>query len=734
VLRPLELIEVTGMRLEHLPLARRFRQSDLGVLMTDALPAIEAKLQVAIESKRLPARGRERIAPRISFEIGSDAHALSVLPLVVYGDPPRARVDAGRMVHLEGTLPERDETAERRLIERLRDELNLVPGRRVGFDGQEANRFASRLRQFQQSLGDRAGESFVRSAPLVPRVAVDGELLSVEFLSPDGKSAEPAAGAETVLRAWKEGLSLVPLADGGWAPLPLDWLSRYGDQILDLLGARDAEGRVSRSAVFALARLCDDLEQPRPPSFAALEPLVRDFQRIPAAKLPADLAATLRDYQRAGVDWLCFLRDAGLGAVLADDMGLGKTVQTLCAVSGRVLVVCPKSVLFNWQNEARRFRPALGVALYHGPDRTLDAGADLTLTTYAVLRLDAERLAQEHWDAVVLDEAQAIKNPDSQVARAAFGLNAKFRAALSGTPLENRLEELWSVFHFTNRGLLGGRSEFRDRYALPAEQGDAAKLAALREKTRPFVLRRLKRDVVPELPPRTETTLEIELEPSERDLYSAVHAATRREVLERLEREKNVISALEALLRLRQAACHPALLPGQTAQTSSKVVALVEALEQVAAEGHKALVFSQWTSLLDLVEPHLGAAGIPFTRLDGSTRDRQAVVDTFQASSGPPVLLASLKAGGTGLNLTAADHVFLLDPWWNPSVEYQAADRAHRIGQERPVFVYRLVARDTVEQGILALQVKKRALAEAALDAGQTAGRITREDLLALLA
>ena len=741
VLRPLELMELTGMKLEHLPLKRRFSQTELGVLMTEVLPGIEAKLRVSIESDRLPRRGRERIAPRISFELGSDAHALSVLPLLVYGDPVRARIDSGRLVHLEGTLPERDEPAERRLIERLRDELNLVPGRRVGFDGQEANRFASRLRQFQSALGDRSQSSFVREAALVPRVMIEGDSLSVEFRcaasaggAHDPQGTGERVSAEAVIRAWQDGLSLVPLAGGQWAPLPVDWLERYGDRILDLLAARDAEGRVAKAAVFALARLCDDLEQPRPPSFAELEPLVRDFRELPRATLPGDLAASLRDYQRSGVDWLCFLRALGLGAVLADDMGLGKTLQTLCAVEGRTLVVCPKSVLYNWQAEARRFRPALRAALYHGPERELDRTADLTLTTYAVLRLDAERLAAERWDTVVLDEAQAIKNPDSQVSRAAFELPARFRIALSGTPLENRLEELWSIFHFANRGLLGGRTQFHERYAVPAEQGNAEKLGELRERTRPFVLRRLKRDVLPELPPRTEMTLEIELEPRERELYSAVHAATRREVLERLDQDKNTFSALEALLRLRQAACHPALLPGQSATTSSKVVALTEALEQAAAEGHKAVVFSQWTSLLDLVEPHLATAGIAFTRLDGSTRDRAAVVGEFQASAGPPVLLASLKAGGVGLNLTAADHVFLLDPWWNPTVEDQAADRAHRIGQERPVLVYRLIARDTVEQGILALQAKKRALAGAALEGGSAAGRLTREDLLALLA
>jgi SNF2 family DNA or RNA helicase len=295
------------------------------------------------------------------------------------------------------------------------------------------------------------------------------------------------------------------------------------------------------------------------------------------------------------------------------------------------------------------------------------------------------------------------------------------------------LDELWSQFHFTNPGLLGGKADFGKRYGEPIANGDRGALDRLREKVKPFVLRRLKKDVAPELPPRTDLTLHVELDPEERNVYDAVRAATRREVLERLGAGSNVLAVLEALLRLRQAACHAALVPGQHAETSSKIERLLLALEDAVSEGHKALVFSQWTSLLDLVEPHLRREGLPFLRLDGSTTDRGGVVNQFQDPGGPPVLLISLKAGGTGLNLTAADHVFLMDPWWNPAVEDQAADRAHRIGQDRPVLVHRLVAKDTVEEGILALQTRKRALAESALGTGDAALGITREELLALI-
>jgi SNF2 family DNA or RNA helicase len=335
----------------------------------------------------------------------------------------------------------------------------------------------------------------------------------------------------------------------------------------------------------------------------------------------------------------------------------------------------------------------------------------------------------------VLDEAQFIKNADSQVARAAFELNARFRVTLTGTPVENRLDELWSQFHFVNRGLLGGRRDFQDRYAKPIADGDQRALARMRQRIKPFLLRRLKSEVARELPPRTDVVLLCSLGQREQELYQAIHAATQKEVVAQLAAGGNVLAALEALLRLRQACCHSALLPNQQgrADSSAKVELLMETLEEALSEGHKALVFSQWTSLLDLVEPHLQAAGVEFCRIDGSTRDRGSVVDRFQDPGGPPVMLISLKAGGTGLNLTAADHVFLLDPWWNPAVEDQAADRAHRIGQDRPVLVHRLVAEGTVEERMLDLQERKRALAQAATGDAAAVQGITRDDLLALL-
>ncbi len=525
------------------------------------------------------------------------------------------------------------------------------------------------------------------------------------------------------------------LPGGGFAELPADWLARHGQRVADLLGARDAAGRVARHALPDLALLCDDLELPPPPAFEALRPLVENFVGIPAAPLAPELEAVLRPYQRQGIDWLVFMRRAGLGALLADDMGLGKTLQALASIEGRTLVVAPTSVLHGWLREIERFRPSLSVSLYHGPGRALDPAVDVTITSYAILRQDADALARVRWQTVVLDEAQMIKNPDSQVARAAMTLEAQARIALTGTPVENRLEELWSQMHFLNRGLLGGRSDFRDRYARPIADGDGDVAARLRRRIRPFLLRRLKSDVARDLPPLSEVVLDCDLTTEERAVYDAVRAASVREIVARLRAGESVMAALEVLLRLRQAACHARLVPGQddAPTSSSKLETLFARLEEAVADGHKALVFSQWTSLLDLVEPGLRERAIPFLRLDGSTRDRGAVVEAFQAAGGPPVLLLSLRAGGTGLNLTAADHVFLLDPWWNPAVEAQAADRAHRIGQERPVVVHRLIARQTVEEGILALHARKRALADAALEEADGSSRLSREDLIELL-
>ncbi|GMV42264.1 MAG: hypothetical protein AMXMBFR64_39800 [Myxococcales bacterium] len=727
VLRPVGELELTGRERDELGKGRFFGPHQVDVLAAEVLPSLRArKVPLDVRARRLPAM--VRVAPRLEIVASRRGDYLSVVPSIVYGDPPIARVDGGRLTILgDGTrVPVRDEPGEAAISRSIATLLGTGPGRALALGGEEAVAMAARLRDRPEVRAEGL-DAFRLAAPLEPRLDLSGGF-DLRF---EASGARADAGA--VLRAWREGHSLAPLLDGGFSPIPTAWLDAHAARLTDLLAAREAAGGdLPRALLPDLARLCQELDVPAPPAFSELRVIVDDFDGVPQAPLPPDLTATLRPYQRRGVDWLTFLRDTGMGALLADDMGLGKTVQALCVLRGRTLVVAPTSVIANWVAEIRRFRPALSAAVYHGPGRRL-VPADITVTSYAILRLDADVLAAERWGTVVLDEAQTIKNPDSQVARAAYRLQANHRVALTGTPVENRLDELWSQLHFLNRGLLGGRADFAERYAGPIAAGDAAVALRLRERTRPFVLRRLKRDVAPELPPRTELVLRCELSEAERELYDALHAAAREDVLRELASGASVMRVIELLLRLRQAACHPALVPGQSAERSAKVDLLMESLDVAVGEGHKALVFSQWTSLLDLVEPHLRAAEIPFIRLDGSTMDRGGVVERFQAADGPPVMLVSLRAGGTGLNLTAADNVFLLDPWWNPAVEDQAADRAHRIGQDRPVFVHRLIAQDTVEERILALQQTKRELADVALGDARLGAALTREDLLALL-
>jgi superfamily II DNA or RNA helicase len=733
VLRPVAEPKLTGRELHELPEGKRYGPQAFDELVTEVIPSLRGRIPIDVRTARLPAI--ERIPPRISVESRREGATLEVLATLVYGDPPQARVDGGKLVHLGGTVPLRDLRAEQREVRRLAGRLGLAPGLSASFTGAEAVAFVAKLSSWEGEIRGKGREHFALAAPLTPRVTVrdDGGVDVLFALEAHGKASGRTARPSDVIAAWRAGESLVPLSGGGYAPIPANWLSRFGARIADLLAAREEAGTIPRALLPDVARLCEDLDLPRPAALSGLERLVQGFEGLCDAPLPPDLTAVLRPYQKHGVAWLAFLRDAGLGALLADDMGLGKTIQALCALRGRTLVVAPTSVVHNWSDEIRRFRPALRASVYHGAKRSLDADADVTITSYALLRIDEENLAKVPWDTLILDEAQTIKNPESQVAQAAFRMDARWRVTLSGTPVENRLDELWSQMHFLNRGLLGGRRDFQDRYVRPITDGTEGGAERLRRRIRPFVLRRLKQDVAPELPPRTDATLWCELTEAEREVYDAVRAASRDEVVSKLREGGSVLAALEALLRLRQAACHPALVPGQSATTSSKVERLRESVETVVAERHKALVFSQWTALLDLIEPHLREALIPFERLDGSTVDRAGVVARFQDDDGPPVLLISLKAGGTGLNLTAADHVFLMDPWWNPAVEDQAADRAHRIGQDRPVMVYRLVAEETVEEKILALQEAKRSVADAALGEAEQAASLTRDDLIALL-
>lgn len=705
---------------------RFFPISAAPLLMTEVLPEFDGRLEIAWVDASKPVI--EEVPPRIVVALTEDMGAMVVEATIVYGDPIQARVIGGELEVLGQVVPLRDPAEEAVLGRRLLEALGLRPGAEARLRGARALAFASKLDGFQGEVQGLIPERYWLAPPLVPTLHVAADGFELEFRAGEGR-----VSASAVFASWSDGESLVALDEGGYAPLPADWMATCGRLAADLMDAKTATGKLPRASLLDLERLCEQMGEDPPADARKLRQAVDTFAGMPEVTLPEDLRAELRDYQRDGVRWLAFLKSQGLGALLADDMGLGKTLQALCVVEAKTLVVAPTSVLRNWESEARKFRPGLSVSLYHGAKRRLDSQADVVLTTYAILRIDQDLLADTAWNVVVLDEAQFIKNPASKVAQAAFRLQAEFKLALSGTPVENRLQELWSQFNFLNPGYLGSKVAFQERVEKPMARGDEGAAKLIQARLKPFMLRRLKGDVAKELPPRTESVLFTTLGDEERTLYDGIRTLARRELREVLAQGGGVLKALEALLRLRQAACHPALVPGQRALTSSKLNLLGETLERIGAEGHRALVFSQWTSFLDLIGDHLEERNIDFSRLDGSTRDRAGVVAGFQAESGPPVLLLSLKAGGTGLNLTRADHVFIMDPWWNPASEQQAADRAHRIGQERPVMVYRLIAADTVEEKIMALQAAKKGLADRVLAGSSHGGKLTREDLMTLL-
>jgi SNF2 family DNA or RNA helicase len=465
-----------------------------------------------------------------------------------------------------------------------------------------------------------------------------------------------------------------------------------------------------------------------------------------------ELESVLRPYQKHGVAWLQFLRENGFGGIFADEMGLGKTLQTLAhlrearsaergvrntlhsptpdsnphsALRTPHLIVCPTSLVFNWVAEAAKFTPELRVLALHGPERHAKfdqiSKHDLVITSYALIRRDAEKYRAMEFDTVVLDEAQHIKNRQTQNAQAVKAVRARHRLVLTGTPLENSVLDLWSIFDFLMPGYLGTAKDFRERYELPiTKERNAEAQSRLARRLRPFMLRRLKREVAADLPEKIEQISFCELTADQRKVYQQVIEATRKEVLEAVGEQGQARSrmvALNALLRLRQACCDLRLLKLENidpVQASGKLDLFSELLEEAIDGGHRVLVFSQFVSMLSLLKDRLEAEEIEYCYLDGSTTDRAAVVERFQRST-IPVFLISLKAGGVGLNLTGADTVIHFDPWWNPAVEDQATDRAHRIGQTRVVTSYKLIARDTVEEKILTLQSRKREIIQATL-------------------
>lgn len=545
---------------------------------------------------------------------------------------------------------------------------------------------------------------------------------------------------------------------------------RYADvrgRLVDVSGLRERGALLSdlatrrRTGLAATLAIYDELRSgvdhvDAPPEVIELRERLRNFAGIEAVTLPASVDSILRPYQKRGVDFLAYLQSFQFSGVLADEMGLGKTLQVIAYLLWRkerdgqmpTLVIAPTSVTHTWESEIARFAPQLSVVRFQsGSERAAMyeqvPNIDVLITSYALARLDADKLATMRFRAIVLDEAQHAKNPSSQIARVVRALHADQRLALTGTPVENALRDLWAIFSFVEPGLLGTEASFRRRFELPIANGDEQAAAALRSRLEPFVIRRTKEDVATELPDRIEAVVECELSPLQRRLYQGVAEAARRDVLGQMDSgdlEGATMHVLAALTRLRQICAHPGLLFDEyrdTPEASAKLDAFLETVEDVIDSGHKVLVFSAFSSMLKILRSELARRGYTCAYLDGSTKDkdRQSEVARFMSDDGPPIFICSLKAGGVGLTLTAADYVVLYDPWWNPAVERQAIDRAHRIGQRRVVTAYRMITKGTVEEKMRALADRKSALSKSVIRADSAIAKtLSRDDLELLFA
>ncbi len=590
----------------------------------------------------------------------------------------------------------------------------------------------------------------VRSAPLTMSARVSS---GVDWLSVKVSYESDGVGVdrEELERCLREGKKYVRLSDNSYAPLDADRVRLLIDREIELMAAGGKTGKIPLSHA---GRVQELLQQAQSSQIAAgakqLFQRLASIDEIKAAKKPKGLKATLRPYQEQGLSWLTFVHELSSGGVLADDMGLGKTIQTIALLLNlkaekktqalRVLIVAPTSVVTNWIREIERFAPTLTTALWHGAGRKdqiegLET-ANVIITSYALLRRDIDLLKKLRLDYAILDEAQNIKNPLSATAQAAKELGADHRLALTGTPIENRLSEIWSIFEFVSPGLLGTLPKFEEKYARPIDQGDSKAAARLRAAIHPFILRRTKIEVAKDLPPKLEVDKLVDLAPDQKAIYLQVLREVRATVLGEVERVgigKSQLHILAGLTKLRQAACDPRLLglPREFSdEDSGKLMAVRELVDEVESGGHKVLIFSQFVSMLKLIREALDEDKVRYEYLDGSTIDRAERVDRFQTDPTIPVFLISLKAGSSGLNLTAADTVIHFDPWWNPAVEDQASDRAHRIGQKKVVTVYRLVAAGTIEEKILQLKQKKKDLVSSVLSEDMGGEKkLSRDDL-----
>jgi superfamily II DNA or RNA helicase len=752
-------------------------EPDLAQFVSDYYPALSRRLTVTSddESIELPTIEPPRLRIQVTFEPG---HAATVEASFLYRIGEQSRVVAVDDTTIDAG---RDDAAETDLVRGL-DVLDAVPNLR--YDGPQGLKLMPVVtvrgldtaelveRVIPALLDDETVELTVVGEPAPYAEAEEAPLVTVAVRDRDGDpdwfdlDVAVSVDGENVpfaplFAAMSIGEDRLLLDSGTWFRLDRPELRRLRELIDEAKALQDRQGESLRlTAVQAglweeLVELGVVTEQSERWSRSAGALLA--LSELPHPEPPSELRAELRPYQVEGYQWLSLLWDLRLGGVLADDMGLGKTVQTLAMAArardggtlggeaGPMLIVTPTSVISTWAEQAMTFCPDLDVRVIAETERRTGnkiaaqaAGADLVITSFALFRIDEEAYRSVPWCGLVLDEAQFVKNHQAKTYQCARRLPAPFKLAITGTPLENSLMDLWSMLSIVAPGLFPNPQQFSEFFRKPIESGNAPeRLDALRRRVRPLMLRRTKDLVATDLPPKTEQVLNVSLNPQHRRVYDTHLNRERQRVLRLVDNmDKNRISILQSLTTLRQLSLDASLIDEKYAGTvrSSKIDALVEQLQEVAAEGHRALVFSQFTRFLSLVRDRLGEEGIDSCYLDGKTRDRAARIAEFTEGDAP-VFLISLKAGGFGLNLTAADYVYVLDPWWNPAAEEQAIDRTHRIGQDKPVMVYRLVATDTIEQKVVALQQRKRDLFSLVVDGGAaSSGALTAEDIRELFA
>ncbi len=748
-----------------------FRITELPRLLTDFIPRVAASLDSDLPDLTAVADVVDSL-PKFQLRIQGDLLEATASLQVMYGKlaldvslqgfPSPLAFDSkteGTSGRAKPQVIRRDVGAEMSAVQALVDlgfecdegshTLSIRGDQAVAF---WTNGISTLPEEWDKMIPHDLAEVTIRDKPVAAQARVSSgvDWLSLEMMfASDGV----AVNKDELRACLSQGKRLVKLSDGSYAPVEADKvdevLSRMAELYIDD-GAKDKLPLSQAGRVQDLMRLVDTPAVSSPAQ--KLFDKINHVGAVDTVPKPRNLKATLRPYQKEGFSWLVFLHGLATGGILADDMGLGKTLQTIGLLlwlknknkKGLSLVVAPTSVVPNWKREIEKFAPSLRPLIWQGPDRHKHAESlkdvDVLITSYALIRRDEEFLQGLDLKYAILDEAQHIKNPLSATARAAKRLQTERRLALTGTPIENRLSEIWSIFDFVSPGLLGSLSEFDEKYVKPIDKGEESAVNRLRAAIHPFVMRRTKGEVAQDLPEKIEQEMVVAMADGQGQLYEQILRQVRESVLSEIDQQgvaNSQIQILAALTRLRQVACDPRLLKLEAEfdeEDSGKLSALRDLVQEATSGGHRVLVFSQFVHMLKLIREVLDEDQVSYEYLDGATKDRQERVDRFNTDESLSVFLISLKAGGTGLNLTGADTVVHFDPWWNPAVEDQATDRAHRIGQRKVVSVYRLIAKGTVEEKILKLSEKKRTLVSNVLSSeGSPVKGLSREDVEQLL-